>query len=865
MTNHTHTNITRILPIGFLALLAAASGVRAQFTTPNVVTNPGGTQAVLGSTLFINHGLQGVGRISASTIDGFGETFGSVSGLQITNWTGGGGSYTGTFNILPDRGYNTDAGFFSDYASRIQQVSFSFTPYTSTANIGGTDIASKLAAQSQIAFTSAISGVKFTYLDPGSNTWVNTTGFDPATGTGTLFGTTVPFSTNFTGLATPTDTATTTFNNVNRLPLDAEALSLKPDGSGYIGDEYGANIYYFNASKQIVGVITPPAAVQPHAPAGTLSFASLAAPANGRRNNQGIEGVALSPDGTKLFGLLQSATIQDGNSAQQNRRVTRLMVYDVSSNTTPGAPIAEYALQLPTLTLNGQGAAVNRTAAQSEIVAIDDHRLLVLSRDGNGLGNINSNPSAFKSVLLVELNGATNFAGTAADAEGGKITSAPGVIAPTITPLSWAEAINMLNGTQLSKFNIDLETAGLPSGSTQTTKLVLSEKWEGMSLVPANDPSAPDDYFLFVANDNDFLTSQGQITGPGGAVISYNGFNGYDPSRIPAPVGASTANESDTVFLAYRVTIATVPEPGSALLAGCGAALLLGLRRMRPRAAKALAASATLVASVSASHAAIQLNEIFLNPPSTDNTQEFIELRSTTGGIESLAGLTLVNIEGDGTAAGSIDFTLSLGAFRTGMNGLFLWRDSALVIHPAPDPATVLNISDWPLNGAAFSGDLENGSQTFLLVTGFSGTLNQDLDTNNDGVLDVFPWSGVVDAIGFLENDGVANQAYGDDAGFLNFGPDPGYNADAFFRDGTTGAWLGTDVAGTNPGGPYTADPTPGRSGFPATGTEQLTPGNANVAIVPEPSSLALMAPGCALFARRRFRKVEVTKRTLGR
>ena len=121
---------------------------------------------------------------------------------------------------------------------------------------------------------------------------------------------------------------------------------LKADGSGYIGDEYGANIYYFNSSKQIVGVITPPAAIQPHFPVGTLDFISVSAPTNGRRNNQGLEGVALSPDGNKLFGLLQSATIQDSNSAAQNRKNTRLLIYDVSGNATPGAPSAEYALQL---------------------------------------------------------------------------------------------------------------------------------------------------------------------------------------------------------------------------------------------------------------------------------------------------------------------------------------------------------------------------------------------------------------------------------------------------------------------------------------------------------------------------------------
>jgi hypothetical protein len=49
---------------------------------------------------------------------------------------------------------------------------------------------------------------------------------------------------------------------------------LKSDGSGYIGDEYGANIYHFDVNKKIDGVITPPAAIQPHTPAGTLNFNS---------------------------------------------------------------------------------------------------------------------------------------------------------------------------------------------------------------------------------------------------------------------------------------------------------------------------------------------------------------------------------------------------------------------------------------------------------------------------------------------------------------------------------------------------------------------------------------------------------------
>ena len=552
----------------FAALAIAQAAPAQQFTTPHTITTAGDVSSTLGGTTFVNHGLVGVGRISASAIDFFGETFGSVSGLQITNWRGSaGGAYSGTFHILPDRGYNNNnaGGFFSHYAARIQTVDFSFTPYTGNSNIGGSDIASRIAAQSQITFTSAISGTKFTYTDPNSGAGATTTGLDPGTtGHATIFGTTVPYVIDYTGQPTP-GASNQTFPAINKLAIDAEGLALKADGSGYFSDEYGANVYYFNPAKQIIGVITPPAAVQPHS-AGALNFISTTAAADGRRNNQGIEGLALSPDGTRLFTLLQSATVQDSGSPQQNRQNTRLAVYDVSNAPTPAAPVKEYVLQLPTYTTTGDNTAVNATAAQSEIVALDDHRILVLSRDANGQGSVSPLPSVYKSVLLVDLDTGTptNIAGTARDDAGAKITTTIGVLDPAITPLGNTEAVNLLNTTQLGKFNINVDLGG----SSQVTKQTLGEKWEGMSLVPANDPAAPNDYFLFVANDNDFLTSAGKMVGPGGTLVDYNAFISHPAARLPAPVAPSANNENDTMFLAFRVTITpsaelaqTFPQP----------------------------------------------------------------------------------------------------------------------------------------------------------------------------------------------------------------------------------------------------------------------------------------------------------------
>src|SRR5262249_27676749 len=198
---------------------------------------------------------------------------------------------------------------------------------------------------------------------------------------------------------------------------DSEALVLRSDGSGYVGDEYGEHIYYFNSQKQIIGAIVPPEAFLPHSPTNVPNYSSAITPLNGRRNNQGFEGVSLSPDGTRLFALQQSAAVQDSDAANNQRaKNTRLLIYDVSTDHTPSSPMAEYALTLPTYKQNGNGGAADRTCAQSEVVALDNTRFLVLSRDGNGLGNNASNPNVYKVVLLVDtsVGSPANIAGDAA-------------------------------------------------------------------------------------------------------------------------------------------------------------------------------------------------------------------------------------------------------------------------------------------------------------------------------------------------------------------------------------------------------------------------------------------------------------------
>ena len=119
-------------------------------------------------------------------------------------------------------------------------------------------------------------------------------------------------------------------------------ITFKSDRSFYIGDEYGASIYYFDPNGNLRGTVGIPEALIPRT-AGAINFNSVNPGDTGRRNNQGIEALGLTPDGNKLVAIMQSATVQDTNGAnQQTRNNTRILMYDVSQNATPNAPVASY-------------------------------------------------------------------------------------------------------------------------------------------------------------------------------------------------------------------------------------------------------------------------------------------------------------------------------------------------------------------------------------------------------------------------------------------------------------------------------------------------------------------------------------------
>ena len=186
-----------------------------------------------------------------------------------------------------------------------------------------------------------------------------------------------------------------------------------------------------------------------------------------------------------------------------------------------------------------------------------------------------------------------------------------------------------------------------------------------------------------------------------------------------------------------------------------------------------------------------------------------------------------------------------------------------LVLSPAPDVATTHVYLEFT-NTDSGGDDLENGSASYLIVTGFSGAGGDDLDAPfDDGVLDTTPWTSVVDAVGWTENSGSNDEfLYATALGGIGYDNDvftnPGVAPDGFVRAPDGDFFI--DILGSSPG-PYTLEP--GQVGFPngtlvnpVNPSFTMTPGSSNsFDVTPEPTSLVIACLGfsATMLSRRRI------------
>ena len=245
-------------------------------------------------------------------------------------------------------------------------------------------------------------------------------------------------------------------------------------------------------------------------------------------------------------------------------------------------------------------------------------------------------------------------------------------------------------------------------------------------------------------------------------------------------------------------------------------------------------ATVTIADNDSVAPTGVLVNEVSANPPSTDNPNEYIEVRGSAG--QKLLNVYALSIEGDAlsnTGAITGEFDLSTGTI--GSNGLLVLKGGTSTL--AFDPATgVVNNSQFD---NAPGGALQNGANSYLLVYSPNAVPTGDLDLNNDGVIDNLPAGAtVLDGVGYVTSTtGAATPgdiAYGAvlpalTSTLAGAAPDavtrlPGnttaFSAAAFYggdlagADNTSLAYVSTDPTRVTPNTPANAVLTPGGTNF---------------------------------------------------
>ncbi|MBD1873426.1 endonuclease/exonuclease/phosphatase family protein [Nodosilinea sp. FACHB-131] len=201
------------------------------------------------------------------------------------------------------------------------------------------------------------------------------------------------------------------------------------------------------------------------------------------------------------------------------------------------------------------------------------------------------------------------------------------------------------------------------------------------------------------------------------------------------------------------------------------------------------------------------INEFVFDHVGTD-TNEFVEILGAAN--TDYSRYTLLQIEGDsGSTLGRITSAQALGS--TDASGY--WTTGFL------------------------NNVYQNGTQTLLLVKDFTSSVNQVIDTNGDGVLDVTPWASVVD--GVAVTDGGAS-----DRTYTPVVLAPGYDGSSQRVGGASRLPNGTDTdtAADWVRNDFDLAGIPSFAGTPVEGEALNTPGGANAVVEAPPPPVELTA-----------------------
>ena len=262
-------------------------------------------------------------------------------------------------------------------------------------------------------------------------------------------------------------------SNSNDARLDPESIRVANDGqSVFVSDEYGPYVYQFNRSTgQRIRAFKLPSnlAVSLLSPMGQTEIDGNT---SGRIANKGMEGLAITPDGKTLVGIMQTNLEQDAVGS------LRIITIDIQSGATH-----EYAYQLT----DGTGV--------SDIVAVNSHQFLVDERDGKGTGDKaglfdTASSASVKKLYLIDFNQSPSPT---------EVSNVP--------KINLADPSNTVVPTAKTLF---LDIVAVLKAAGFDARLIPS-KIEGVTfgqdVTMVVNGQAVTKHTLYVANDNDFLTA----------------------------------------------------------------------------------------------------------------------------------------------------------------------------------------------------------------------------------------------------------------------------------------------------------------------------------------------------------------------
>jgi hypothetical protein len=338
--------------------------------------------------------LIAVGNISGSTDDMAAETAGLLENGVPGNRLGGVGSglaHAGgsTFLAVADRGpnanlYNRCVDDTTSYINRFQTLRLALAPSPSGA-------AFPFTLTPALLDTTLLSSPSPVVYGPGGSYGV---GCDVLP-TGAPALNAMNHTHYLTGRSDGFDPTQSSASAVDGR-FDPESIRVANDGvSVFIADEYGPYVYQFDRRTGTrIAVFTLPKVFAIRNPS-SMGQGEVNGNRSGRVSNKGMEGLAISPDGRTLVGILQSSLLQDGGS---NGSTTRIVTIDIET----GVVLHEYGY-----TLDNIGTAASpKYGTVSDILALNDHEFLVDERDGQGLGN--DSVASFKRLYKIDLDGAVD-------------------------------------------------------------------------------------------------------------------------------------------------------------------------------------------------------------------------------------------------------------------------------------------------------------------------------------------------------------------------------------------------------------------------------------------------------------------------